>query len=312
MDERTVQAGLVMTTMAGVLGTMYWLGKQFGDAPAASALKDNEQVQYQRLTEVGYKILDNKIVDINTEKPFVWKGAKNFDTVSHLVTEEIQSILRTTLEEHFITSGGKKTNFFCSKDWKTKKQMVLLIQASGKERAGVWSRKLLLSHSIDHGSMLAYVDAIKAHGCSVIIANPNLDNKNSQSLEHLVEIYDKYICDSGVESLAILGFGSGGKACVNLLQERLSIMNILKAVAFVHSLHTIDPNTAPEVVDFLKKSSKNWVPSEKPLNHVVHDPMSFASGCRWVSGGHTESTQCLHTAMGEICKFFHRSFSEDF
>lgn len=113
----------------------------------------------------------------------------------------------------------------------------------------------MLTESLDSGSMLPYVQAIQSLGWSVVISNPNTDSsypsshlvltfaENSQDYAHLSEIYDRIIAVSQVESVAIVAFGSGGQTCINLMQQKPQILEKLRAIAFVNSLHTLYPNT---------------------------------------------------------------------
>lgn len=66
--------------------------------------------------KVGYKIVDYKVVGIQTGSPFTWRGAKNFDTVSRLVTDLVQEELKKVMEVKkkvllFLTCTGEVGSF---------------------------------------------------------------------------------------------------------------------------------------------------------------------------------------------------------
>ena len=69
---------------------------------------------------------------------------------------------------------GPKVNIFLSDDFYTNKNHCLvLIQGTGKCRAGQWARYLCVYENLRMGSMLPMIEFAKATGQSVIIMNPN-------------------------------------------------------------------------------------------------------------------------------------------
>ena len=68
---------------------------------------------------------------------------------------------------------GAKMPVYVSENWREAEKKLLIIWGEGAARPGVWSRYLCINDSLQHGSMLPYINAAMAEEYGILIANPN-------------------------------------------------------------------------------------------------------------------------------------------
>jgi len=179
---------------------------------------------------------------------------------------------------------------------------LLLIQGSGRVRAGVWGCALCINaeEGLSKGTMLGYINRAHALGYRVIVANPN---EAEDGGAHLVDIWTEL--NLGVqtpESVDVVAHSNGGRCFLGLLSHFVSsslsdTSNPLKRhldpigkVACTDSYHSrrqvseilslsegCDENSGcgEDSVKRILSEIRNYVPSSEPFSTEVTTWMSL-------------------------------------
>ena len=117
---------------------------------------------------VNSKVIQKKF-EFDVHKGNRSKNQKRYEAIGGLVEQFVYNWLEeeTGLERIYLprTSGVKKksrkTFVFASPDIMTNEdKLLVLIQGSGKVRAGQWSRKLIINESLEHGTQVPYIETV--------------------------------------------------------------------------------------------------------------------------------------------------------
>jgi hypothetical protein len=235
---------------------------------------DNEALQYLhgviktvpmfdnplKLTDFNFKYVDDKLVNIDTLKPFHWVNQSHYDALGDIIYRHIQELMVSQfgLQEIKLPLGydgkGPYNNIFVSPDWQTAQKLMLIIQGSGAVRAGQWARAVCINDRLSIGSILPYIERCKSLGFSVIVFNPNLNNgpkepktieyksfleqgkpidkkgKEKEKLiqipgsstprEHCVYVWDNFVTKSKAEYVVCVAHSAGGDCIQNVVNER--------------------------------------------------------------------------------------------
>jgi len=143
------------------------------------------------IADFNYQYVDDKLVNIDTGKPFHWVNQTHYDALGDTIYRHIQGLMVSQFgfEEIFLPLNqnyvGPRNNIFVSPNWQTAEKLMLIIQGTGAVRAGQWARAVCINDKLSIGSILPYLDRCQQEGLSVIVFNPNLNSgpKNPSVIE---------------------------------------------------------------------------------------------------------------------------------
>ncbi|KAG9492415.1 hypothetical protein GDO78_000750 [Eleutherodactylus coqui] len=294
-----------------------------------------------------------------TEEPFFYNYYKNelernhkrYKTLGSLVILHVYELLEKEckLERIHIPIDASdeepKSFFFMSKEALSKQtNLFVLLQDSGVIRAGQWSQKVIVHHSLDRGSQIPYIKTALRDNSAVIVLNPN-DNfveikeealvKNeddagsletsdardslkpelvlpkrccSSPEEHTSYVWDHFISRSAAKNVWFIAHGYGGFVFIDLLcKKREEVMSKVSAVAFIDSRHHT-PHQAradPEIQTWIRSHCRSWVLNAKPLDRPVGSIRKL--DCTKVSVGTENHELAPFFALPSIFRFLSRS-----
>ncbi|XP_069827139.1 putative protein ARB2BP isoform X1 [Dendropsophus ebraccatus] len=123
-----------------------------------------------------------------TKEPFVYNYYKNEHERNHkrykilgdMITLHVYELLERECNLERITipidasEDEPKSFFFMTKELLSKQtNLFVLLQDSGVIRAGQWSQKVIVHHSLDKGTQIPYINTAVRDHSSVIVLNPN-------------------------------------------------------------------------------------------------------------------------------------------
>uniref|UniRef100_A0A6B2LEI8 Arb2 domain-containing protein n=1 Tax=Arcella intermedia TaxID=1963864 RepID=A0A6B2LEI8_9EUKA len=222
----------------------------------------------------------------------------------HLLIEHVQTTMRNELVERKLplTPGFHSINI--AKYFK----IIIIIQNTGRERAGVWSCKNAITEGLKAGTMNTFIQAAQSLNFGVIVSNPNsfqeekFHSKRTMNVNnHIQTVFEFASSQPRCTSVHILGYGSGGSLALHLLKDKSN--KKMKSIAFVDSHHTItDVELTPTKINWLKHNSKHWIASNEPLGTILPDNINSGFNC--ISGGSETIGGSLFSAMDSMLAFF--------
>jgi len=164
------------------------------------------------------------------------------------------------------------------------RRTLLLLQGSGRVRAGVWGCALCINaeQGLHKGTMLGYIERAHAAGYRVVVANPNAAQDAAQ---HTVDVWERQ-CIAGeggtaaaAGSVDVVAHSNGGRCFLGLLLHLAAhggSINRLSKVACTDSYHSAAQVRAlgalgaeGEAALQLLRGVRNYVPSDAPFGAVV-------------------------------------------
>ncbi|KAG9292078.1 hypothetical protein G9A89_017978 [Geosiphon pyriformis] len=136
------------------------------------------------LHDTGYMIDANGQLCYLSGKPYNFhdgirrQSIQLYDHLVDLLTEHVGKLLINEhgLEETYLPIGNTKddihTKIYLSPDVFENEKMMVFVPCTGYP-VGVWSRRVMVDHSVPDGSMLKYTERARQLGFSLIITNPN-------------------------------------------------------------------------------------------------------------------------------------------
>ena len=89
--------------------------------------------------------------------------------------------------------------------------LLVLMPGSGRVRAGVWGRQLLVSDSVEHGSMVEWVQAAADRRWAVVVFDPNPNNGGAISgADCCVESWRAFVAPSPAQRVVVVAHSAGG------------------------------------------------------------------------------------------------------
>jgi hypothetical protein len=289
-----------------------------------------------KISDFNYEYVNDKLVNIDTGKPFHWVNQSHYDALGDTIFRHIQELMiQGGLEEILLPLDhhdvGPFNNIFVSKNWQTAKKLMLIIQGSGAVRAGQWARAVCINDRLSIGSILPYLDRCLKEDMAVIVFNPNLntgprDKKqidcksfletgkttskkyeekripgSNSPREHCLYVWDKFVGKSNAEFVVAVAHSAGGDAIQNVVDTRgEETLKRLCGIAFTDSVHSVSSKDSKHVKHFMQKRCRNWVTSKTSLDTPVrkrdHD-------CLCVSAGHDTHEYTSGTAIESVFKF---------
>ena len=170
------------------------------------------------------------------------------------------------------------------------RRTLLLLQGSGRVRAGVWGCALCINaeQGLHKGTMLGYIERAHAAGYRVVVANPNAAQDAAQ---HTVDVWERQ-CIAGeggtaaaAGSVDVVAHSNGGRCFLGLLLHLAAhggSINRLGKVACTDSYHRAAQVRAlgalgaeGEAALQLLRGVRNYVPSDAPFGAVVQSWVSL-------------------------------------
>eukprot|EP00656_Telonema_subtile_P048577 TRINITY_DN5820_c0_g1_i1.p1 TRINITY_DN5820_c0_g1~~TRINITY_DN5820_c0_g1_i1.p1 ORF type:complete len:286 (-),score=52.76 TRINITY_DN5820_c0_g1_i1:325-1182(-) len=222
------------------------------------------------LSEMGYEYRDGKLTDTTTGEGFAWKGQQHYDQLSDCVLTYVQDALLVSPEcglqkmevppPEGADEDCPRSFVYCSADFETNTdKLLVLIQGTGRVRAGVWGCALCINDTLQNGTMDGYLRSAREQGYAVVILNPNMNHTaddtvipGSQSKEgHTVHAWDTLVSKSPASNLYVVGHSYGGVCTCALLAHRWDEIRPrvrvritpspalqLRSIAFTDSVHS--------------------------------------------------------------------------
>lgn len=290
-----------------------------------------------KISDFNYEYKDDKLVNIDTGKPFHWVNQAHYDALGDTIYRHIQELMMSQygLQEINLPLGsngqGPFNNIFVSPNWQTAKKLMLLIQGSGAVRAGQWARAVCINDRLSIGSILPYLEKCVADEYSVIVFNPNLNvgpkevptiefssflvagkqvpkkvavrtiAGSESPREHCIYVWDHFVRKSAAEFIVAVAHSAGGDGIQNLVSERGDeALKRLCGIAFTDSVHGMVAGNKKHVTHFIQKRARNWVTSQKPLDTPVR---KRDGDCLCVSAGHDTHEYTSGSAIESVFRY---------
>mmetsp|Transcript_46361 Transcript_46361/g.119646 ORF Transcript_46361/g.119646 Transcript_46361/m.119646 type:complete len:243 (-) Transcript_46361:109-837(-) len=184
--------------------------------------------------------------------------------------------------------------------------VVVIIQGSGKVRAGMWARSLCINNSMTEGSQIPYVQRCVEKGWGVAVLNPNENMKKGKIIhgsaspqEHLLYFYDHVLARiPKLRRVGIVAHSFGGVAAVDLLCTRPDCVERVRAMALTDSVHKHVPEDEA-AANTLRERCVNFVSSSLPLGSPVSVSAAWQARtlCPRVSAGHRLHEWTSHASI---------------
>ncbi|CAG8455956.1 8907_t:CDS:10 [Ambispora gerdemannii] len=265
------------------------------DATVASSVKKRKVKSVpafpDNLYDTGYMIDESGQLCYLCGKPYNFhdglrrESIQLYDHLVDLLTKHVCEAFVNThgLKEILIPFGatqeGVHSRIFVSPDIFENEKMTVFVPCTGYP-VGVWSRRVMVDHSVPEGSMLKYTKDALDLGFSLIITNPN----------------EVYWCNGKPLALP--------RACADYQPIPVEILkNRVKAIDFVTSTHSLK-----YIKSGALKHCRNWVISEKSIGEEVVDPQF---GCVCLSSGHTLQEFIIRDVRSMVFNHFLRRLTNE-
>ncbi|XP_065672490.1 cotranscriptional regulator ARB2A homolog isoform X5 [Hydra vulgaris] len=244
------------------------------------------------LKDFGYSFNEaGQLKNIITNEPFVFdvyngnrkKNQQHYEQLGEIIDEHIYKLLEedTKLIKVIIPldcSNNEGCSFiFQSEDAMSAEKVLLLIHGSGVVRAGQWSRRLIINHSLEAGSQLPYIKkgAELGFGIFVLNSNYNYDQNTKTSIrgsetpnDHFDYVWKQIISRSNAKHVAIVAHSYGGVITVEGALNNPEMVDKTFVVALTDSVHHLSPQDN-RLNLWMKTNVRNWVSSNAELDKVL-------------------------------------------
>uniref|UniRef100_A0A914C097 DUF676 domain-containing protein n=1 Tax=Acrobeloides nanus TaxID=290746 RepID=A0A914C097_9BILA len=266
---------------------------------------DEDENGYKHVDQDNYEricaFMTHRIFEIMQEPPY------NLKKVALVASNE------------YVENIPKDHSFiFVSENFRTAKELVVLIHGTGAVRAGQWSRRLIINESLDVGSQLPYIKEIQNRGWAVLVMNTN-DNKykeegekipldkelSATAEEHGENVWEEFVDKkSSAERIAVVAHSYGGVVISAILGDLPEEYSRLKAICLTDAIfresRLKNLENPPKVC--------NWVASALPLGKPEEEGSELHA---WrVSAGTEEHERSSANAMPQIFDFIEKCFAD--
>lgn len=228
-----------------------------------------------RLRDFGYEFVDEKLVHADDhDLPFAFKTQKHYDELCALVSDVVDELMvELGLEARPLGDSGESP-IFVSPELEKASKIVILMHGSNN-RAGLWSRRVIINDALNEGSMLPYIARCLAEGWGVVVPNHSIPfvaagRKVDNALTYVEHLWDHVLQPLPCAKFAFVAHSFGGAATFHMLcaREQTDLLSRIASIAFTDSVHNLTgARKHPVAKAFLAGSSvKNWVKSTKPLD----------------------------------------------
>lgn len=179
---------------------------------------------------------------------------KRQDAILEIVTNIIyKKMEKAGLKRYYLNRGWPSTFVYATRrNFTNSKKLMIIIHGSGKVRAGQWSRRLILYHSLGKGSQMKYIDDARKYGYDLLVMNTNDNvryNRSGQPVfipgsetpeRHAISVWDRFVAPSrNIGKVVVMAHSYGGVVTLTLARYRpQQFFRLVKRVAFTDSVHS--------------------------------------------------------------------------
>lgn len=217
----------------------------------------------------------NKQSSVINNRKFLYKdpsydnacNVRRYNALGDLITEIVYKKMEglNLIKINLSPKDPNTTFVFATKrDFSNSKKLLILIHGAGGTRAGQWSRKLLIFHSLTKGSQLPYIEQAIQLGYDILVMNTNDNKRKSKDIagsstpqEHASTVWDKFITSANnIGPVVIVAHSYGGDVTLSLARRKNNFKNLIKRVAFTDSVHSFkEPAVNLALLDVFKPVS---------------------------------------------------------
>lgn len=277
----------------------------------------------EQLNSFGYKFMDGELRDIQSKERFEFNAFENhrdnqrrYEELGEVIEKYVYHLLETEgeLKRFHIpvdSSEDESHGFiFHSNNAFDCDRLMLIVHGSGVVRAGQWSRRLVINHSLESGTQLPYIKKAKEMGYGVLVLNSNqhydeITGKKIQ-VSSSPEKHFNYVWKELVEKkckakdVAIVAHSYGGHITVDGAIHNPNMLKKTFAVALTDSVHFSSCNQK-KFTKWMSRNVCNWVSSDKELDTKLR---SRDGDCLRVSAGTPIHEETSWKAFDSVWKFF--------
>jgi len=284
------------------------------------------------LRALGYEFRDGYLHQVNSDGGFVFNGGCNYESLADAIAQYVPLLLEeeAQLKPMWLPRGvepGEGCTIFVSQGYECAEKLFLIIQGSGRVRAGTWGCNLCINDSLEHGTMLPYLRMATALGYGVIVFNPNENRVEGKPIpgsenpsNHVAYVMEHVVPQCSAKGIDILAHSQGGRSLLNYLARAKrdntagKIVEKMDRVVFTDSYH-VQTQLAflPSRVRTLLSDPKrtiNFVPHSAPLGTRVEERSSqeysftdVERGCLCVSSGVLDHASTNYAAINAVFDF---------
>ncbi|KAJ9455953.1 UPF0528 protein Y75B8A.31 [Diplonema papillatum] len=274
-------------------------------------------------------------------KGFAWSGQEDYDRLGDAVTAYLVDTMTGVygMEKRGLGPGTDgEESFVYTKDL-DKSVICVLIQGSGAVTPGMWARSLCINDSLHEGTVFPYVKEALRRGWGVVVADPNAA-ANECAEKHVNTLFKQVVEPTDAKRVVVVAHSYGGCSSLYYLKTTTQAnRDRIACLALTDSVHKLqntvltdaqaasaaDPAKAAEkqkeqselrrlvpeafeppsaeVSRFLAEKARNWVKSERPLDH----PEEAAEGTPCVSAGTADHVWTSGVAFPSVFAFLDAS-----
>lgn len=214
-----------------------------------------------------------------TNQKYVYNNAKydkncnkaRYDRLGWLMTEEINKRMQQAglMKVYLNPNDGASPYVFATRtNFSNSRKLLILIHGSGETRAGQWSRRLIINHSLSKGSQLPYIEKARQLGFDILVMNTNERSRyingqwysvtgSSTPERHASYVWDTFITPArNLGLVAIVAHSYGGVVTLDLARTKPNFRALVSRVAFTDSVHSfINPPQNYSLLGWFKSVS---------------------------------------------------------
>jgi hypothetical protein len=155
-------------------------------------------------------------------------GPELLDFVGKAVEERLTDKYGMVVQSIPSRDAAVRCDFFTSSNVSSAETILVIVQNGKKQMPGVWSRGLCISHGLEFGSVLPFVDAGHKAGIAVVVLNANTNyllathlgqpqepaakvaiEGSSTPEEHISTVWERVLKPSAARNLCFLTYDAG-------------------------------------------------------------------------------------------------------
>jgi hypothetical protein len=205
-----------------------------------------------------------------------------------------QQVTRKMLEEGLVETQIPEDGapiYHTKGAFNSPEKLLVLIQGTGRVRAGMWSTRVCAYSGLSAGSALSGIKEAKARGMEVVVLNPN-DERNSMftkryktnigMVRHTLACFEDLIIPGNANRVFILCHSMGGECAVSVLKKFPEW-----SISHITAIAMTDARESRVNVDGLKMRqwcldhNVNWICSSEEANKQLRDGIAskhFSAG----------------------------------
>eukprot|EP01126_Amoeba_proteus_P040605 TRINITY_DN4337_c0_g1_i1.p1 TRINITY_DN4337_c0_g1~~TRINITY_DN4337_c0_g1_i1.p1 ORF type:complete len:345 (-),score=74.72 TRINITY_DN4337_c0_g1_i1:146-1180(-) len=256
----------------------------------------------QDITDFNYKFDDGgQLVNMDTGLGFHWVNRAHYDALSIAIRNYVQNQMINTyhLQELNLpldSLQGPKTKIFISNGLYGAQNppydhLVILLNPTGKEEAGLWSTRLCVYESISRGSILPYLEYLETRKTGILVLNPNKNKQdkmdfeprvffsrkplphvvgkdifvegNSTDYEHFEYVWKHVIPKIQVRNISIISFSRVETLKYVMKKYCKDFISKVSKITFSADFSTsCDGNQLESLKEFMEQNCQNWICSD--------------------------------------------------